>query len=29
MGGRKLFYKDVLEKIAVKSMEATARKVYA
>lgn len=28
MGSRKLFNKDVLEKVAVKAMEATARKVY-
>ena len=28
IGGRKLFYKDVLLKIALKAMEATARKVY-
>ena len=29
MGGRKFFHKDVLAKIALKAMEATARKVYA
>ena len=28
IGSRKMFYRDILEKIAIKAQEATARKVY-
>ena len=29
IGSRKMFYRDILQRIAIKAQEATARKVYS